>query len=186
MTALQIKALQSKIGAEPDGFWGPKSIAAAKAHLASLAPKKSPWPKTDESSLRAFYGEPGDSSNLVKLDVSDLCVKYEGGKVNSIHCHSKIAASLRRVLEQVCKTHPRIAALYAGVYNNRKMRGGTKPSLHARGAAIDLDPGSNGNNSHWPTKANMPIEVMEHFAREGWLCAGAEWSRDAMHFQATQ
>jgi hypothetical protein len=32
----------------------------------------------------------------------------------------------------------------------------------------------------------MPIEVMEEFAKEGWLPAGAFWSRDAMHFQATR
>jgi hypothetical protein len=27
---------------------------------------------------------------------------------------------------------------------------------------------------------------MEEFAKEGWLSAGAFWSRDAMHFQATK
>jgi hypothetical protein len=31
----------------------------------------------------------------------------------------------------------------------------------------------------------MPLAVMEHFAREGWLSAGSAWGRDAMHFQAT-
>jgi hypothetical protein len=32
----------------------------------------------------------------------------------------------------------------------------------------------------------MPLDVMEIFAREGWLAAGAFWSRDSMHMQATQ
>jgi hypothetical protein len=32
----------------------------------------------------------------------------------------------------------------------------------------------------------MPIEVMEEFAKEGWLPAGAFWSRDSMHFQSTR
>jgi hypothetical protein len=32
----------------------------------------------------------------------------------------------------------------------------------------------------------MPIQVMEEFAKEGWLAAGAFWGRDAMHFQATR
>ena len=66
------------------------------------------------------------------------------------------------------------------------MRGGSLPSLHARGAAIDLDPGTNGLHTPWPTRATMPLEVMECFAREGWLAAGAFWGRDAMHFQATR
>jgi hypothetical protein len=65
------------------------------------------------------------------------------------------------------------------------MRGGSTPSLHARGAAIDLDPDNNANKQHWPASATMPFAVMEAFAREGWLSAGAFWSRDAMHSQAT-
>jgi hypothetical protein len=32
----------------------------------------------------------------------------------------------------------------------------------------------------------MPLDVMEIFAREGWLAAGAFWGRDSMHMQATQ
>jgi len=57
--------------------------------------------------------------------------------------------------------------------------------LHARGAAVDFDPDRNGNKVSWPLSASMPIAVMEAFAREGWLSAGAFWGRDAMHFQAT-
>jgi hypothetical protein len=75
---------------------------------------------------------------------------------------------------------------YFGCYVNRPIRGGSTPSLHARGAAIDFDANRNRNAQHWPVSATMPIEVMECFAREGWLCAGAFWSRDAMHFQATR
>jgi hypothetical protein len=66
------------------------------------------------------------------------------------------------------------------------MRGGRLPSLHARGAAIDLAADTNGNTTHWPTRADMPIEVLACFAREGWLSAGVFWSRDGMHNQATQ
>jgi hypothetical protein len=57
--------------------------------------------------------------------------------------------------------------------------------LHARGAAIDLLADTNGNLTAWPVAARMPFAVMEAFAREGWLSAGAFWGRDAMHFQAT-
>jgi len=31
----------------------------------------------------------------------------------------------------------------------------------------------------------MPFKVIEAFSREGFLSAGAFWSRDAMHFQTT-
>lgn len=186
MTQNQIKAIQEKIGTEPDGFWGPKSVAACQRYLRKLMPTTPMWPKTDQASLTAFYGRPGDESKLMNLDVAGLGVKYEGKAVKTIRCHQKVGSSLHWVLSVLSDTHPEILAEYAGVYNNRVMRGGSMPSLHARGAAIDLWPDRNGNRMHWPTQAMMPLEVMEAFSKEGWLCAGAFWSRDAMHAQATQ
>lgn len=186
MSPQQIKALQRKIGTTPDGFWGPKSEKACRAHLRSLMPAASPWPATDQTSLSAFYGAAGDEAQLVFADVAGLGLKYDVVPVHRIRCHARVAESLVRVLSAVSKGPDRhLLQLYAGVYNDRPMRGGSLPSLHARGAAIDLDPGANANAVHWPTKASMPLAVMECFAREGWLAAGAFWSRDAMHFQAT-
>lgn len=187
MTAEQIKDLQRRIGTTPDGFWGPKSEAACRSHLRALMPTPNPWPATDQASLSAFYGPAGDESRLVFANVAGLGVKYDNVPVHRIRCHAKVAESLVRVLTAISKGPEKFTlALFAGVYNNRKMRGGTLPSLHARGAAIDLDPGDNGNHTHWPVKATMPLSIMEEFAREGWLSAGAFWSRDAMHFQSTR
>lgn len=187
MNKEQIKALQRQIGADVDGIWGPKSTQAAKVHLRMLMPLMNPWPSSDQSSLREFYGRPGDEDNLVGLPVPDgVRVHYEGNPVRTIRCHAKVSQSLARVLLEVSKAAPGILLKYAGCYNNRSVRGGSTPSLHAYGAAIDFDPDNNGNHTHWPTGATMPIEVMECFAREGWLSAGAFWNRDAMHFQATK
>lgn len=187
MTQVEIKILQMKIGAVADGFWGPKSIAACQAYLRSLMPKKNPWPKSDQASLTKFYGQAGDESQLVTINVEGLGIKYEGKPVKVIRCHNKVADSLKRVLTAISKGPGKyVLGRYAGCFNNRPMRGGSLPSLHARGAAVDLDPDDNGNSTHWPTRATMPIEAMEEFAKEGWLSAGAFWSRDAMHHQATQ
>jgi hypothetical protein len=187
MNEAAIKALQRHVGATPDGFWGPKSTMACQGHLRRLMPFPNPWPSTDQASLTAFYGKAGDESQLVNLDVRNLGIEYEGKPVKTIRCHRKVAASLKRILTSISAgPHRAIAAKFAGCFNNRPMRGGSLPSLHARGAAIDFDPDSNGNLTHWPTVATMPIEVMEAFAREGWIAAGAFWGRDAMHFQATR
>lgn len=186
MSPNEIKAVQTKIGVEADGHWGPISTRACEDYLRQFMPRPNPWPKSDQASLTAFYGKPGDESKHTRIDVSGLGVKYDGKTVNAITCHEKVGTSLQRVLQRLSKTHPQILAKYAGVYNNRPMRGGSSPSLHARAAAIDLWPEKNGNTQHWPTSALMPLEVMETFAGEGWLAAGAFWSRDAMHFQATQ
>ncbi len=183
----QIRTLQNRIGVDPDGIWGPKSTKAAEDHLSDLMPKPSKWPKSDQASLRAFYGRPGDETNLVGLPVPEgVIMKYEGKQVATIRCHRKVEESLGRVMKELSKVCPAVLLKYAGCYNNRSVRGGSTPSLHAYGAAIDFDPDTNGNHQHWPVGATMPIEVMEAFAKEGWLSAGAFWSRDAMHSQATQ
>jgi hypothetical protein len=185
MTRDRIKKIQSRIGVEVDGFWGPKSIAAVQAHLRKLMPSPNPWPGTSQAELQAFYGSPGDESKLVSVNVEGLGLRYDGKPVKSIRCHDKVADSLKRILESLAKTHPDIVAQYSGVYNNRPMRGGSLPSLHARGAAIDLAPDTNGNRQSWPVQADMPLEVMEAFAREGWKSAGAFWGYDGMHHEAT-
>lgn len=191
MTAEEIKSMQRRIGAVADGFWGPISKAACIAHLRALMPKVSPWPKSDRASLRAFYGEPGDESQLVSF-AFPLPMFYDGRSVKTTRCHKKVRDSLVRVLTRIYdlyKNNSRIMAAvqdFGGVFNFRNVRGGVVLSVHSWGAAIDLDAGRNAFKSVWPAKAEMPLEIMEEFAREGWISAGAFWGYDAMHFQATQ
>ena len=185
MTADNIKAMQRRIGVTADGFWGPVSIAACQSHLRYLMPRPHPWPSSDQASLTAFYGAPGDEDKLMNLAVP-YGIIYEGKPVKSIRCHALVSRSLERIVKELIARFPRIAGQYNGCYDNRLMRNGSLPSLHARGAAIDFDCNNNGLHTHWPARATMPLEVMEIFAREGWLSAGAFWSRDAMHAQATR
>jgi hypothetical protein len=189
----QIQIIQETIGTEPDGFWGPKSIAACQRHLRSLMPRPNPWPRQDQASLTAFYG-PAGSVRMATIGVPYTMYLYSGpAQVARISVHEKLAPSLERILKELGRRYKTDEARseaginkFYGVYANRNMRGGTRPSLHARAAAIDFDAPRNGLHTHWPTKAHMPLDAMEIFAHEGWLAAGAFWSRDAMHFQATQ
>ena len=187
MTTNEIIALQRRIGTDPDGFWGPKSIAACQRHLRRFAPADNPWPRPDSKSLREFYGQPGDESRLVNLPVAEFGLRYDGKPARTLRCHERVADSLRLILQEIASgPHAHIVREYAGCYANRTMRGSAATSLHAWGAAIDFWPAKNGLWTHWPTTASMPIVIMEAFARQGWLSAGAFWGRDAMHFQATQ
>jgi len=186
MTRAEITEMQRRIGTEPDGFWGQKSIAACQKHLRSLMPKPNPWPASDQKSLTAFYGQPGDESKLTRFDLPTN-TNYDGKPARHARAHDRCVPSLIRILNEIASGPDAwVLRQYAGIYNNRPMRGGSLPSIHARGAAIDLAPGTNGNHTTWPTRATMPLSVMEAFAREGWLSAGAFWGRDAMHFQATR
>jgi len=191
MSPAEIKAMQAKIGVTPDGFWGPLSIAACKRHLRSLMPTPNPWPKSDTASIEAFYGERGNEDNLVSFDFP-YPTYYAGKIVTRGRCHRKACDSLVRVLEDIGDRYGKIRGImeeaedYGGIYNNRPKRGSSSPSLHSWGIAIDLDPDDNAFRDSWPMRADMLLEIMECFAREGWLSAGAFWGYDAMHFQATQ
>lgn len=192
MTTAEIQRLQERIGTEPDGFWGPKSTAAAKAWLRSMMPVPNPFPP--QSGVTAFYGPHGSNSYSPPTKTIHLpfTIYYENTRVDKLNPHEKCADSLLRVFERLADVFPDEAARrkagvlnYDGLYNPRPMRGGTAWSMHAWAIAIDFDWEFNGNTTHWPTGARMPIEVMECFAKEGWTAAGAFWSRDAMHFQST-
>ena len=191
MTKAEIQEVQRRIGVEPDGFWGPKSISACKFHLMRLMPSPNPWPKSDQASVRAFYGEPGDEGNLTSIEFP-YPMLYEGKRVMKSRCHYLVADSLIRVLLKIgnrFSDEPGIvdeASDYGGIYNFRQKRGGSSLSLHSWGIAIDLDADDNMFRDNWPMKADMPLSIMEEFAREGWTSAGAFWGYDAMHFQATR
>jgi len=191
MTADQIKSIQSKIGVTPDSFWGPKSIAACQKYLRSLMPSPNPWPKSDTASMCRFYGNPGDESNLVTVDFP-FTTFYEGKKISKFRCHKKVADSLVRILKNIGEKYGKNREImeeaedFGGVYNFRSKRGGSSYSTHAWGAAIDLDADDNTFRDSWPMKSDMPFEIMEEFAKEGWLSAGAFWGYDAMHAQATK
>jgi hypothetical protein len=195
MTSAQIKAIQTRIGTVPDGFWGPRSEAACRAHLRSFMPRNTA-PATNQKSLTDFYGPPGERGGYeppmeaVEVPFPMFLYQPSGTRVPHISVHKKCVPSLIGALADFAawSEKDRVAAglnLFFGCYNPRRMRGGTLPSLHARAAALDFDASRNGNSTHWPTAASMPLEVMEVFARHGWLPAGAMWSRDAMHFQFT-
>lgn len=174
-----------------DGFWGPRSQSACRAYLRSKMPKNNPWPASDQASLRRFYGEPGDEKNLVMIEFP-YPMFYDGQRATRTRVHRRCAESLLRVLvsiKSMLPSHPGArdeAEDYGGIFNFRPKRGGTTWSLHAWGAAIDLDADDNSFRDSWPMKADMPLEIMEEFAKEGWLSAGAFWGYDAMHFQATR
>ena len=187
MTQDKIKQIQFIIGVTVDGFWGPKSIAACQKYLKSLSTDNSA-PNTDQASLTKAYGAAGDESRLVNLNVVGLGVKYDGKAVKTVLCNKAVADSLLKVITDLSKFKEGQDALaqYAGCFNDRLMRGGTLPSLHARGAAIDLMPDTNRNKQSWPSSADMPFRVIATFAKHGWTSAGAFWCRDSMHFQKTK
>ncbi len=174
-----------------DGFWGPLSQKTCRAYLRSMMPEIHPWPKSGSAALTKFFGAPGDEGSLVKIDFP-YPMFYGGKIVRSSRCHDKVAASLLRVLGSMGKSYGTRREImepakdYGGIYNFRYKRGANSLSLHSWGIAIDLDADDNTFRNAWPIQADMPLEIMECFAAEGWTSAGAFWGYDAMHHQSTQ
>jgi len=185
MTTDEIKEIQRQIGVEDDGVWGRKSTAQCKIYLRELMPNPNPRPKETESALKAFYGAVCDEKQLISVP-APCPMKFEGKTVKKLRCHKLIADALCRALAAAYESCPEVVSVYDGIYNCRNIAGSTKKSCHARGIAIDIDAGQNGAKTPWPKKAEMPLIVMEEFAKEGFLPGGAFWGKDAMHMQATQ
>lgn len=188
----ELKDMQGIIGTIADGRWGPASRGALRSYLQGIAPRVNPWPRTDRASLEAFYGKPGDESNLTSFTFP-YPMYYMGKRVLTSRCHYLVKDSLLRILGRVGDRFGHLPGVmeeaqdYGGIYNNRLMRGATSTlSTHAWGIAIDLDADDNYLKAHWPTVADMPLEIIVEFVREGWYSIGASEERDAMHFQATR
>lgn len=151
------------------------------------------WPHDDTQSLVAFYGDPrkrGFTDNLV-LVKPPWRMTYEGKSIKGVQIHRKCAASLKSVFDEIWEAvdqdpHklPPGAVNFSGSYNFRPVRGSSRLSCHAFGAAIDLDAERNPMNSRG-SKGTMSDIVIDAFKNEGWYWGGDFRSRkDPMHFQA--
>ena len=158
------------------------------------------WPH--QSDVDAFYGNPrganGEASaiwvdaNIVKLAAPwPLVTAWDFQPVKAVRVHSKCSASLKNVLNQIWASANQDEAkikewgmhLYAGGFNFRAMRNGTKLSMHSWGCAIDFDSARNSFGDTTPNFATIPA-VLDAFAAEGWTWGGKWTKPDGMHWQA--
>jgi len=153
------------------------------------------WPHDDTQSLIAFYGDPrqpGFTRNLV-LVVPPWPMTYEGRPIRGVQIHRRCAESLKAVFDAIAAAVgydwsklPPAATCFDGSYNFRPVRGSSRLSCHAFGAAIDLDAAHNPMNTAGSLGTMSPV-VIEAFKRQGWYWGG-DFSvrKDPMHFQAAQ
>ncbi len=165
------------------------------------------WPKDTPEDLAKYFGkheldhegqptERWESAFLTTLDVPyPMVLAWElETPVRRIRCHQIVRPSLSIILDAIWKLCGSLEMIkemrmdrYGGCFNYRAARGLGRLSVHAWGAAIDLDPDANALGVEWKkNKGMMPMEVVEIFEKQGWQWGG-RWKRpDCMHFQATQ
>lgn len=147
-----------------------------------------------EEILRKIYGEPGDESNLTMLTLPyNMRLSWDlDTVVHRIRCHKKVKLNLEYIFEDILNTYgiSNIKDLridvFGGCYNNRPIRGGTRPSKHSWGIALDLDPVN--NQLKWnKDKASFAKpeyqDMITIFYKYGFLNLGVEKDYDWMHFE---
>lgn len=209
-----MQAALDRLGFEPgvaDGLVGHNTLNALAAfhhrqtfgrplvipRLSDLPPAKparSSLPR--QSECDAFYGVPGEEirAQLVTFTLPyALRLDYDlGTSISRVTLHQKCAPSFGEAMTAVRAEygHERQTALgldrYAGGYMHRRMRGGSRWSMHAYGCAVDFYAAPNGLTTRCPRALFCGadykpfLDIME---AHGWLPAGRLWGMDFMHFQ---
>lgn len=194
-----------------DGFTGPQSKAAFEKLNYRLATGKdlpnwrdlfdkvtapaiilptTQWPL--ESDVPKFYGKVGENQTKVALPYKMKLAWDLKTEISSFQCHEKVAPSIQKIFqktldyygeEQIKKLR---LDLFAGCLNVRDKRGGSSPSMHSWGIAVDID--SANNQLKWnKTKASLARPEYEIFWRivegEGAVSLGRLKDYDWMHWQ---
>ncbi len=207
-----VQACLNQLGHEAgvvDGWWGHNTANALEAFLhkfntgQDLVIERAPvgLPDADiniphQGDVAGLYGRPGpDIAGQLELITLPFKLRIDWNlrqQTNKIRVHELAAPSLKMALIAVHGHYgpdemKRLGIdRYAGAYNHRKMRGGSKWSMHAYGCAIDFFAAPNGLRARCPKalfcgpKYKPFLDIMEG---HGWLPALRLWGADAMHFQ---
>jgi len=194
-----------------DGYWGPQTEYAFDVLQQILIEHKEPeiwrpedlpdenpngWPiQTPEENLVQFYGDVGDKQVMIELPYPHKLSWKKSTVINRFQCHEKVHDSLLSVLSRVLDNYgleeiQRLRLdLWGGCMNVRKMRGGTRYSMHSWGIAVDYDPERNKLN--WGRdRAAFATPAYDTWWRlweeEGWVSLGRSRNFDWMHIQAAK
>jgi hypothetical protein len=151
------------------------------------------WPLQNQSELNRFYGDVGTHQSKANSPYPLKLAWATDKIINSFTCHEKVKHSIERVLQKVldhyglAKIQQLGLDLWGGCLNVRDMRGGTTPSTHSWGIAIDWDPIR--NKLKWKKEeANFAKSEYDFWWKcweeEGWVSLGRTKNYDWMHVQA--
>lgn len=148
------------------------------------------------TSATKYYGTPNPTGKgyLVTIDLPFPMIPSWDKRqtVTKIQCHKLIAHKLQKALSDIL-CHYGLGEIkrlginvYGGCFNYRLMRGGTEPSKHSWGIAIDLDPERNSLHATSATAQFAKPEykaMIDIFYLNGFISLGREKNYDWMHFE---
>lgn len=212
LTIAALKAFEAAHGLPVDGTADPivvralraPSSAATPAQMAAIpdrdedadldyAPQQNVWPR--QRDVATFYGAVGENQTRVEIPFDMFLAWGNHQRIARMTLHRKVADSAERALNRIADTYSAAdrKALgidqFGGSLNVRRMRGGSRYSMHSWGIAIDFDPARNALHVHRP-KARLSHDDAVPFWRawedEGWLSLGRARDFDWMHVQAAR
>lgn len=143
--------------------------------------------------LDAMYGDCRRGEVETNL-VSVVWLPHVWGKPVRITHINGVSEKLRAVSDEIEKLPPEIrraAWPIEGDYDCRKVADGGQPSMHAYGAAVDLnlhysdywywDTSHGASAVHYRNR--MPSEIVAAFERHGFIWGGRWYHYDTMHFE---
>lgn len=163
------------------------------------------FPKATTSAMNAHYGNVNPAAGSCPVDIVNVPSPWKMGldwdmsaTRSHFKVHKKVAESLKRVLEAVFQHYGNEGIekhglnRFSGDFVCRSIRGGTRPSTHAWGIAIDFYGSRNElrrttNDVPPPTLAHPELSFFwEQWEKEGWYSLGRAEDRDWMHVQAAK
>ena len=172
---------------------GPGQPDRPASNEAGRPSRNSPWPHQND--VERFYGPVGTSQGRLELPFQMVLAWDRRRTVKRITLHTKVIESAGRAFAEIAETYSDRERrdlginVFSGSLNVRRMRGGTRYSMHSWGIAIDFDNQRNGLRVKAP-KARLShadaVPFWQSWEREGWTSLGRERNFDWMHVQAAR
>lgn len=174
-----------------DGIAG-KQTRAAREKFAALEkpvltqPRRLRYMTRDDK--RRIMGTAGNEKLMLsvyipQIDGLECCGAKSRGLVT---CYKNFTQELYDIFRDIAAAGLADRLItYDGCYNNRFVRGGNTASMHAYGAAIDLNAAYNemGRRPARVGERGSVAELVSHFANHGWYWGGNFTRPDGMHFE---
>lgn len=140
-----------------------------------------------------MYGDCKKADVKARLDTIVWLPKKYGKAIRATRVNgvANRLAAVSRELDALPRKFDKFLFPLAGTYNCRTIAGTARKSVHAFGAAIDINvkhasywrwsrPDGSGR---YPYKNRVPVEIVEIFERNGFIWGGKWYHYDTMHFE---
>ncbi|MEJ1967612.1 MAG: M15 family metallopeptidase [Rhizomicrobium sp.] len=135
----------------------------------------------------AMYGDCDRGEVAPRMRSIAWLPRHHGGSVSITTANGvdKALAAVSAELDALPDRFIKYLIPSSGTYNCRKIAGSTSRSVHAWGAAIDIN---SATSDYWRWSKDgwhnrIPVEIARVFERHGFIWGGRWWHYDTMHFE---